>query len=82
LKAVADRTVDVWGERTPFAAEGEWPARVDTNLDVPEEEVERWVQSACVLCSNGCGLDIAVAKNRIVGVPRVRLLSHPSGTEP
>ena len=25
-------------------------------------------QSACVLCSNGCGLDIGVAGNRIVGV--------------
>ncbi|MFF3905596.1 nitrate reductase, partial [Streptomyces sp. NPDC001848] len=24
--------------------------------------------SACVLCSNGCGLDIAVAGDRIVGV--------------
>jgi ferredoxin-nitrate reductase len=35
---------------------------------VPEDEVERWVQSACVLCSNGCGLDIAVKDDRIVGV--------------
>ena len=31
-------------------------------------DVERWVQSACVLCSNGCGLDIGVAGGRIVGV--------------
>jgi len=35
---------------------------------VAESEVERWVQSACVLCSNGCGLDIAVKGGRIVGV--------------
>src|SRR4051794_39857836 len=35
---------------------------------VTEDDVERWVQSACVLCSNGCALDIAVAKGRIVGV--------------
>jgi ferredoxin-nitrate reductase len=35
---------------------------------VSEDDVERWVQSACVLCSNGCALDIAVAKGRIVGV--------------
>jgi ferredoxin-nitrate reductase len=35
---------------------------------VSEDDVERWVQSACVLCSNGCALDIAVAKDRIVGV--------------
>src|SRR6266480_663529 len=66
--AAADRTADVWGERTPFAADSEWPARVDTNLALPESEVDRWVQSACVLCSNGCGMDIAVAGGRIVGV--------------
>jgi anaerobic selenocysteine-containing dehydrogenase len=29
---------------------------------------ERWVQSACVLCSNGCALDIGVAGGKIVGV--------------
>jgi ferredoxin-nitrate reductase len=63
-----DRAVDVWGERTPFASRADWPTRVDTNLGVPEAEVERWIQSACVLCSNGCGLDIAVADGRIVGV--------------
>src|SRR4051812_8642465 len=33
-----------------------------------EADVERWVQSACVLCSNGCALDIAVADGRMVGV--------------
>jgi len=32
------------------------------------EEPERWVQSTCVLCSNGCGLDIGVRDGRIVGV--------------
>jgi anaerobic selenocysteine-containing dehydrogenase len=66
--AGADRTADVWGERRPFAAGAAWPTRVDENLVVPESEVERWVQSACLLCSNGCGLDIAVANERIVGV--------------
>jgi ferredoxin-nitrate reductase len=66
--ASADRTADVWGDRTPFASGSEWPARVDMDLRVPEGEVERWVQSACVLCSNGCGLDIAVANEQIVGV--------------
>jgi ferredoxin-nitrate reductase len=35
---------------------------------ISEENVERWVQSACVLCSNGCALDIAVANGRMVGV--------------
>ncbi len=32
------------------------------------DEPERWVQSACVLCSNGCGIDIGVKDGRIVGV--------------
>jgi ferredoxin-nitrate reductase len=64
----ADRTADIWGERTPFADDGPWPERVDAHLEVAESSVERWVQSACVLCSNGCGLDIAVADGRIVGV--------------
>ena len=33
-----------------------------------EGEPDRWVHSACLLCSNGCGLDIAVKDGRIVGV--------------
>ncbi|GAB3236919.1 nitrate reductase [Hymenobacter seoulensis] len=54
---------DIWGPRTGY--EGQWPARVDEHT---EEEPERWVQSACVLCSNGCGMDIGVKEGRIVGV--------------
>jgi ferredoxin-nitrate reductase len=42
-------------------------ARIDINLDI-EGEPDRWVQSACILCSNGCGLEIAVKEGRIVGV--------------
>jgi anaerobic selenocysteine-containing dehydrogenase len=38
---------------------------VDERLN---EEPDRWVQSACVLCTNGCGLDIGVKDGRIVGV--------------
>lgn len=30
--------------------------------------MERWVPSACVLCSNGCAMDVAVTDGRIVGV--------------
>src|SRR5947199_4408898 len=60
-----ERTAEVWGERTPFASGGAWPARVDEYVT---EEPERWVQSACVLCSNGCGLDVGVRGGRIVGV--------------
>ena len=56
---------DIWGERTPYAGEECWPVRVDQRtLDTPE----RWVQSACLLCSNGCGCDIGVKDGRIVGV--------------
>jgi len=62
------RIDEIWGERTPFAAGAGWPVRVDSHLTVPEADVEGWVQSACVLCSNGCALDIAVAEGRIVGV--------------
>jgi ferredoxin-nitrate reductase len=60
-----DSIADVWGPRQGFVGEGQWPARVDEALT---EEPDRWVQSACVLCSNGCGLDIGVKDGRIVGV--------------
>ena len=58
-----DSIADVWGDRTPF--EGDWPVRVDQRTT---EEPERWVPSACVLCSTGCGLEIGVRGGRIVGV--------------
>jgi hypothetical protein len=45
---------DIWGDRTPFRGQGKWPQRVDYRVT---EEPERWVQSACVLCSNGCGTE-------------------------
>lgn len=54
---------DVWGQPTPY--EGDWPERVDERTT---KRPERWVQSACVLCSNGCGLDIGVRGGKIVGV--------------
>src|SRR5438128_1412780 len=60
-----DSIQDIWGARTPFAGRNQWPERVDSRIS---EEPERWVQSACVLCSNGCGLDIGVKDGRIVGV--------------
>ncbi|MEV6967133.1 nitrate reductase [Hamadaea sp. NPDC051192] len=66
---MTDRISDIWGERTPYAQGGEWPDRVDIHLldGVRPDEV-RWVQSACVLCSNGCGMDIGVRDGKIVGV--------------
>ncbi|WP_353510279.1 nitrate reductase [Intrasporangium sp.] len=64
-----DRIQDIWGTRSPHRAGETWPSRVDMFLDdgVSESEVE-WHQSACVLCSNGCGMDIAVQAGRMVGV--------------
>jgi anaerobic selenocysteine-containing dehydrogenase len=66
---MTDRIADIWGARTPFAAGTPWPVRVDRYVveGVPDEEIE-WVPSACVLCSNGCGLDIGVHDGRMVGV--------------
>ena len=46
-----DGITDVWGERTPHL-HNTWPARADERT---QEEPERWVQSACVPCSNGRG---------------------------
>jgi ferredoxin-nitrate reductase len=64
MKQTRDGIEDVWGERTPFK-NGKWRIRVDENT---AEEPDRWVQSACVLCSTGCALDIGVKDGRIVGV--------------
>ncbi|MGI8415178.1 MAG: molybdopterin-dependent oxidoreductase, partial [Nakamurella sp.] len=67
---MVDRIADLWGARTPHDRGTVWPARVDLHLDdgVSEADVDRWVQSACVLCSNGCGCDIAVKAGVMVGV--------------
>src|SRR5689334_19676748 len=58
-----DSIQDIWGQRFPYS--GQWPDRMDFHL---EEQPDHWVQSACVLCSNGCGMDIGVKAGRIVGV--------------
>ncbi|RZQ65786.1 molybdopterin oxidoreductase family protein [Amycolatopsis suaedae] len=65
-----DRTTDIWGARTPHGRGTPWPARVDLHLadGLAESDVERWVRSACVLCSNGCACDIAVRDGRMVGI--------------
>jgi anaerobic selenocysteine-containing dehydrogenase len=67
---MVDRIADIWGARTPFARGGQWPDRVDEALEagVTAGDVDQWVQSACVLCSNGCGCDIAVKDGRMVGI--------------
>jgi anaerobic selenocysteine-containing dehydrogenase len=68
-----DRIADPWGPRTPYGpgdGEPSWPVRVDTFLGsgVAESDVDRWVQSASLLHSNGDAMDIAVRDDRIVGV--------------
>ena len=67
---IEDRIVDVWGRRTPYARGGRWPVRVDTHLagGVREDDVERWVQTASSLHSNGDAFDVAVRDGRMVGV--------------
>lgn len=64
------RIEDPWG---PAAAHGRgtpWPERVDEHLadGVADADVERWVQSASLLHSDGDAMDIAVRQGRIVGV--------------
>jgi ferredoxin-nitrate reductase len=54
---------DIWGSRTPYF--GDWPVRID---EFTEDTPDHWVPSACLLCSNGCGIDIGVKNGRIVGV--------------
>ena len=65
-----DRIAEPWGTRTPYGPGEVWPARTDSYLagGLAEDDVDRWVQSASILHSNGDGLDIAVKDGRIVGV--------------
>ena len=65
-----DRVVEIWGRRTPYANGEAWPDRVDQYLvdGVTESDVDDWVRGACLLCSNGCGVEVAVADGRIVGI--------------
>ena len=63
VKQSHDSIKEIWGKRTPH--KGEWPVRKDERV---LEEPEKWIQSACVLCSNDCGLDIGVKDGKIVGV--------------
>ncbi len=52
------------------SAQSRWPVRVDCFLEdgVAEADVDRWVQTASILHSNGDAYDIAVKDERIVGV--------------
>jgi ferredoxin-nitrate reductase len=63
MSSSRDSIKDIWGKRTPY--QEVWSERVDERTS---PVVDSWVQSACVLCSNGCGLEIGVKDGRIVGV--------------
>lgn len=65
-----DRIAEPWGTRTPYGSGEKWPVRVDSHFaeGVVPDDVERWVQSASILHSNGDAMDIAVKNDRIVGV--------------
>jgi hypothetical protein len=67
---MVDRIANPWGERTPFGQGEDWPVRVDQFLEegISEEEVDRWVQTASILHSNGDAYDMAIKDGRIVGV--------------
>ncbi|WEO93220.1 hypothetical protein A6P39_003690 [Streptomyces sp. FXJ1.172] len=65
-----DRIADLWGPHTPHSGGTPWPRQVDQFLAdaTTEAEVQAWVRDACLLCSNGCGLEVAVRDGRMVGV--------------
>jgi anaerobic selenocysteine-containing dehydrogenase len=67
---MVDRISEICGTRTPYPRGELWPVRVDKALGggIKEGDVDRWVQSACVLCSNGCACDIAVKDGAMVGI--------------
>jgi len=67
---VTDRIKEPWGEHTPFGQDEEWPVRVDQFLEqgISEDDIDRWVQTASILHSNGDALDVAVRDGRIFGV--------------
>jgi anaerobic selenocysteine-containing dehydrogenase len=64
------RIEDPWGPVTPLARGGDWRPRVDEHLadGVAEADVQRWVQTASLLHSDGDAMDIAVVDGRIAGV--------------
>lgn len=64
MNQTRDSIKDIWGDRTPYKGE-DYPVRIDERT---LEEPDHWVQSACVLCSTGCGMDIGVKDGKMVGV--------------
>ena len=63
MSETRDSIKDIWGERTPYFEQ--WPARTDERSVA---EPTKWIPSACILCSNGCGVEIGTKDGRIVGI--------------
>ncbi|PAZ10031.1 nitrate reductase [Streptomyces sp. SA15] len=70
MEGSADRIAQPWGDRSPYGRHEPWPARVDTYLadGVEPGSVQKWVQSASILHSDGDAMDIAVVDGRMAGV--------------
>ncbi|MFE5628276.1 molybdopterin oxidoreductase family protein [Streptomyces sp. NPDC056543] len=70
MDASVDRIADPWGGRVPHGRHEPWPTRVDTYLadGIEPHMVQKWVQSASILHSDGDAMDIAVIDGRMVGV--------------
>ncbi|MFF0204531.1 molybdopterin oxidoreductase family protein [Streptomyces sp. NPDC005017] len=70
MDASVDRIAYPWGGRTPYSRDEPWPERVDMYLEdgVEPAQVERWLQTASLLHSDGDAMDIAVLDGRMVGV--------------
>lgn len=70
MNASVDRIAEPWGSRSPYGRHEPWPARVDTHLaeGVDPDGVDRWVQTASILHSDGDAMDVAVRDGRMVGV--------------
>ncbi|MFI9568492.1 molybdopterin oxidoreductase family protein [Streptomyces rishiriensis] len=70
IHASVDRIANPWGGRTPYDRHRPWPTRVDSHLEagVAPDQVQRWVQTASILHSDGDAMDVAVVDGRMVGV--------------
>ncbi|MFI1812671.1 molybdopterin oxidoreductase family protein [Streptomyces sp. NPDC020422] len=70
MRSSVDRIAQPWGSRTPYGRDRPWPARRDLCLadGVGEADVERWVQTASLLHSDGDAMDVAVKDGAMVGV--------------
>ena len=67
---MVDRIADIWGARTPHARGTSGPrgSTSTSRRGSTRRTSTAGCSRACVLCSNGCGCDIAVKDGRMVGV--------------